>query len=88
MKSILFASAIALTTVLSTASVWASDNGMRPGDRIFGTAVEMTMGGHTMHVRAIKDKDGGQWVVLPRDEFETMIGHSVDLTFNAMPDGH
>ncbi len=73
MKSVLIASAIALATVFSAASAMATDNGLREADKIFGPAVEMPMNGHTMHVRAVTMGDT-DWVIMPREEFETMIG--------------
>ncbi len=87
MKSVLFASAFALVAIASAAPTLASDNGMRPGDKGFGPTYEMTIAGHAMHIHAVQDKKGAQWIVVPRAEFEGMAGHGIDLEMFHM-DGH
>jgi len=73
MKKILILSAFALSVVASGAA-FATGNGAHMRDE-FGTVYTMQMNGHDMHIQAIKDKTGGEWIVMSRDDAEALMGH-------------
>ena len=40
----------------------------------FGPVVEMEHGGHMMRLQMFEDPNGGQWVVMSREDAEALLG--------------
>ncbi len=77
MKTLIFASAIAIGAVGFAAPSWATMNG-HSALQTFGPVYEMTTGDKTMHMQLVEDKDGGQWVIMSREEAEMLLGMKLD----------
>jgi hypothetical protein len=75
-KKTIALSAFALT-VLASGAAFATGNGAHMRDE-FGPVYTMQAGGHEMHVQAIKDNNGGEWVIMSREDAEAMMGHKFD----------
>ena len=77
MKSLLLGSVIA-ASVLGLSSVAFADScnggGKRTCNSVFGDQFEAKVGNNTMHMQLIEDDTGAQWVVVPVDEAEAMMG--------------
>ncbi len=71
MKSIITASALAFGIVGFASPSIALMNGHNAPEG-YGTVYEMKMGDKMMHVQYIEDAQGGQWVVMSREEAESM----------------
>jgi hypothetical protein len=73
MKIALISSVVAVS-LLTTAAAYATGRSSdMPG--AFGPVHTMMINGHEMHVQAFKDTKGGQWVVMSREDAETMAAH-------------
>ena len=77
MKSLLLGSVIA-ASVFGLSSAAFADNcnggGKRTCNSVFGDQFEAKVGDKMMHMQLIEDDAGTQWVVVPVDEAEGMMG--------------
>ena len=78
MKTLLIASTLAVGALAFSTAGWAKTNDGHPPVQSFGPVYEMQSGEHTMHMQLIEDKDGGQWVVMSREEAEMLLGMKLD----------
>ncbi len=77
MKTLLFASAIAIGALGFASPSFATMNG-HAAVQAFGPVYEMKTGDKMMHMQLIEDKDGGQWVIMSREEAEMLLGMKLD----------
>ena len=77
MKTLIVASTIAIGALGFASPSWATMNG-HAAVQAFGPVYEMKHGEGTMHMQLIEDKDGGQWVVMSREEAEMLLGMKLD----------
>ncbi len=77
MKTLLFASTIAMGALGFSSAGWATMAG-HPALQTFGPVYEMKSADKTMHMQLIEDKDGGQWVIMSREEAEMLLGMKLD----------
>ncbi len=81
MKSQLLAVAVAIGLVGMSSSAFAvGGKENQPMPPMFGPVVEMEVGGHMMHLQMIEDANGGQWVVMSREDAEQLLGESLGKT--------
>lgn len=72
MKKYILASLVGVTIIgLSSASFALGGKENMP--KQFGDVYDMNVGDHMMHVQLIQDANGGQWVVMSREDAETMF---------------
>lgn len=76
MKKAILASLIGVT-VLGLSSASFALGGKENMLKQFGEVYEMKVGDHMMHMQLIQDANGGQWVVMSREEAETLLGGSL-----------
>ncbi len=79
MKIALLATTVALSLIAGSAFAAGGKANQMPKD--FGPVQSVTVHGHEMHLQGLKDKDGGEWVVMSREDAEEMIGAKFDSSF-------
>jgi hypothetical protein len=89
MKSLLLASAIAMGLLGVSSAAYAdacNSGGKRTCISAFGDPFEAKVGDKMMHMQLVEDSTGAQWVVVPRDEAEAMMGMKMgDHKFTKVP---
>ena len=72
-----------LLTIAATAAALTSFSAAAMAENVnhpaaYGPVIEMMINGHTMHIQAIKDSNGGEWIIMSREEVGDMLGHKMD----------
>jgi hypothetical protein len=79
MKKMLIASTVAVGFLGLTGAAWAvSKEGPPKPNAVYGPVYEWPAGEHNMHLQLIEDKDGGQWVIMSRQEAEILFNAKLD----------
>ena len=89
MKILLIGSVVAASLLGLSSAAFAdscSSSGKRTCISAFGDPFEASVGGKMMHMQLVEDSTGAQWVVVPREEAEGMMGMKLgDHKFTKVP---